>query len=380
MSEVSSTSCVAGTSLAATCVSGAAISPVACVVGIESLSVCVVTKPTSLPQPPLPDFDFTIEFFLSGAWVAATFGGTSSLGTTQAANLVVLTRVRNTGNNETTVTLTRSGTNFSFSGPSVLAVPLGGSVEFNITFNFTGVAGTYSGTISGTNEDSTKSTTIQVAETVPPPVGIDPSTISSMQARYRADAITGLANGDGVNTWIDISGNSRPMTGSNGNAKYRTNSQNGKPGVETSVATPPDISSVGLSEATATVFAVVKASSGQTANAVLVGMSNSDGVLKVAPTDITKWRTFNNGFFSIRMFTNGIEDATIYANQPKVVAYKASGGSVPQGQFIIGREAGVTTRPCSGIVYELIFYKNVLSEATVTGISQWLANYWGITL
>lgn len=380
MSEVSSTSCVSATSLAATCVSGGAVSPAACIVGIESLSVCVVTKPTPLPAPPLPDFDFTIEFFLSGVWVAATFGGTTSLGTTQAANLVVLSRVRNTGNNETTVTLARSGTNFSFSGPSVLTIPLAGTVEFNTTFNFTGVAGTYSGTISGTNEDSTKSTTIQAAETVPPPVGIDPSTISSMQARYRADAITGLVNGDGVNTWVDISGNSRSLTGTNGNAKYRTNSQNGKPGVETSASTINDLISISLLEPTATVFAVVKISSGQAVNSVLVGMSNSDGVLKVDSTDTTKWRVFNNGFFIIRMFANGVEDQSIYTGQSKVVAYKANGGSIPQGQFSIGRENGANQNPCSGIIYELIFYKDSLSDANVLGISQWLANYWGITL
>lgn len=51
---------------------------------------------------------------------------------------------------------------------------------------------------------------------------------SGIYLQYKADAITGVADGDPVNTWNDSSGNGRHATGS---AIYKTNIVNGLPAV-----------------------------------------------------------------------------------------------------------------------------------------------------
>lgn len=61
-------------------------------------------------------------------------------------------------------------------------------------------------------------------------VSFSPSDISGLGLWLKADAITGLSDGDPVSTWLDSSGNSRDATGS-GTARpsYKTGGPNGLP-------------------------------------------------------------------------------------------------------------------------------------------------------
>jgi hypothetical protein len=62
-----------------------------------------------------------------------------------------------------------------------------------------------------------------------------PATPAGLLAWYKADAITGLSDGDPIGTWPDSSGNGRDLTQATAAAKptYKTNRQNGLPGVLT---------------------------------------------------------------------------------------------------------------------------------------------------
>lgn len=85
-----------------------------------------------------------------------------------------------------------------------------------------------------------------------------PETIPGLQLWTKASRITGLADGDPVSTWPDLSGNARHFTQTGGNRPtYRTNILNGKPvvrldGVNDYMQTPAFV--IG---APATVFAVI---------------------------------------------------------------------------------------------------------------------------
>lgn len=92
---------------------------------------------------------------------------------------------------------------------------------------------TVKGAVQANEEDGTVSIGILASAHVPFAGGgeFSPADVTGLAAWYDATQITGLADGDTVATWADLSGNGITMTGY-GTPAYRTSGMNGKPAVE----------------------------------------------------------------------------------------------------------------------------------------------------
>lgn len=96
--------------------------------------------------------------------------------------------------------------------------------------------------------------------------GFAPSDISGLLVWLKADAITGLSDGDPVTTWEDSGSNNNDATEATNKPVYKTNILNSLPVVRFTAASTHRLAiadNAGLNPTNITVFAVVKAATGQ---------------------------------------------------------------------------------------------------------------------
>ncbi|MDB5185269.1 MAG: hypothetical protein JWN38_1077 [Candidatus Saccharibacteria bacterium] len=110
------------------------------------------------------------------------------------------------------------------------------------------------------------------------PSAFTPATLSGLVAWYDASQITGLADGDAVAQWNDLSGNGNHAVQATGANKptYKTNIQNGKPVVRFNGTTTVLARTLGVAlTAPYTIVVVGRASQGVSANECFVSGGNS---------------------------------------------------------------------------------------------------------
>lgn len=204
----------------------------------------------------------------------------------------------------------------------------------------------------------------------------DPSSLSP-SAWWKADAITGLTDGQVVTTWLDSSGNSKDVTQATVANKplYKTAIVNGKAVVRYVDST--DELAVG-SVAQKTVLAVATMPAGVD-GAVVQGTAymyraNADGFLRIyGGTEFTTAGAITGGTFYVlgAVFNGASSVATVNGT-----TYNGNAGVAGTGSLSIGSGTGRT----AGDVAEVIVFSTVLSAADRRSVESYLGAKYGITV
>jgi hypothetical protein len=228
----------------------------------------------------------------------------------------------------------------------------------------------------------------EVSATVPSssvPQYCSPTAVSGLTVWFKADAITGLSDGNPVATWPDLSGNGYNLTASgSGQPTYKVNVLNGMPVVRFN-------GSNSMLSATAFPFA-------QPLTLLMVGDSTggSLSMFEVAPNNgYRALRTDSTTSFSIQdpeLLTQTVANMANYAvfggvfnNASSINSYngKAVAGSVGAdsgaGGIALGYQpTGGGQSYLTGDIAEFVGYNSALSQQDRQGIEGYLAWRWGL--
>ncbi len=229
-----------------------------------------------------------------------------------------------------------------------------------------------------------------------------PPITANLVLHYDASAITGLSDGDPVNTWVDSSGNGWDATKELFNAPtYETNELNGLPIVRFNAASTQALrgtyTQVGGGNAPWTMFAVGRLTGGANQRLVgaiypdnqnwLLGWWNgnenvayyagfvSDGGQGIAPT--TNWRIYTGkGDANIPQGTLYTTDTTTGATT--IWQQNAGGSANPNGGIALSGYAslGVPSELSNGEIAEVILYNGAMSDADRHAVETYLYNRW----
>ncbi len=218
--------------------------------------------------------------------------------------------------------------------------------------------------------------------------------MANLQLWLKADAITGLNDGDRVTTWIDSSGNSRDATQSVAADKptYKTNILNGKPVVRFAASNtefmnlPNFLTGFGAGE----LFLVIKVNNDPPA-------TGSGGVYDFGSEAASSHYPFDDGviydeFATTARKTTGNPTPTLAAWRLYNVSSQANEWTsrIDGTQFFTTatNTVGWSTTPkiggetffCDGDIAELLLYSAVLSASDRTAVKTYLAAKYNLTL
>ncbi|HKY61518.1 MAG TPA: PKD domain-containing protein, partial [Gemmatimonadota bacterium] len=240
--------------------------------------------------------------------------------------------------------------------------------------------GTYTVTLTVSDDDGgtdEASTSVTVSASAEP----GPGSISGLILWLRADEIQGLADGDAVANWPDMSGVGNHATQSTASKRpvYRTNQINGLPAVFF------DASNDGMATAadpftSTTIFAVYSSRAAQSGYLLNGGASFFMGPYAGL------YRAYNGAYM------NG---PSVTAGRWVVQTFRQSLGNSLAEHFIDGAPAGTTTKTVNptaillgkqgtygarldGYVAEVLVYRGTLSDADVQAVHDWLQARYGI--
>lgn len=223
---------------------------------------------------------------------------------------------------------------------------------------------------------------------------IQPSAISGLQAWWKADAITGLTNGSPVASWVDSSGNSRPMTQSSSGLRptYVTNVQNGLPGVLFTSTSGSGLISGYDPGVTNSVFLVYiqtnnsgggiqRAIQSQSSNGPILGpyqnvqtYYNGAGFIQGAAV------TLNTPYLQEAIQQGASVINTFYVNGTTIGNNSSTGGGVSYGGGMAFSSGGAFNEPFQGYILETIVYNRALSQLERNQIEQYIANKYAMTV
>jgi len=193
-----------------------------------------------------------------------------------------------------------------------------------------------------------------------------PADLPGLALWLKADAITGLADGEAVATWLDSSGNGRDAAQATESKQpsYQTNELNGLPAVQTDggdeLLTP---SITGL--AALSVYFVVKSS---TPNADYFLRCGSDSNAIIQGYTENKWEWFS--------------DPRTDLGTLSTVAYKrfytTVGSSVTSVWTLFNNASGAGTEFWTGLVCEIIAYGAAHSATESELVNDWLDAKYGL--
>ncbi len=217
---------------------------------------------------------------------------------------------------------------------------------------------------------------------------------ANLQLWLKADAITGLNDGDRVTTWIDSSGNSRDATQSVAADKptYKINIINGKPVVRFAAANtefmnlPNFLTGFGAGE----IFLVVKLNNDPP-------VTGSGGIWDFGSDAASSHYCFDDGFIYDEFATTA-RKGTVNPT-PSLAAWRLYNVSSQANEWTSRLDGtqifttatntvGWSTTPkiggetffCDGDIAELILYSTVLSTADRTAVKTYIAAKYNLTL
>lgn len=322
-----------------------------------------------------------------------------------------------------TLTATSSETNFTSSGgtETITVGVADGACEWFastlnnwITINTSSGEGNGSFTFTVSSNTSTQRTgSILVTSGSAPSVSInitqaaqsvsqwDPSQLSSLEAWYKADAITGLSDGDPVSSWLDVTSNNHDLSATSTNEPvYKTAILNGLPVVEfDGTETDLGVSSTGVinSAADAWVYVVHTVDNAASNPFVLYisTTSNSTARLAIQPRstgsvwfrvqgsaigDTSAGATTSATWFITGMRTDG---ATLHAYQDgtelSLTNSTITSGFPAETAAVMRLGNDNSGSNLDGYIAEVVIGNEALSDSEREKVEGYLAHKWGLT-
>lgn len=233
-----------------------------------------------------------------------------------------------------------------------------------------------------------------------------PSRLSGLRLWLSADRISGLADGDPVSTWSDLSGQGNHATQSTTAAKplYKTGIVAGRPavlfdGVDDWLALTAAVGTILTSDAK-TVFAVVKmvatTNNSRIVNVPNAAVSSTRFALNINATP--QWQTFYTTGAAAANFTwtSGAAPTTSVAQILEVVQNGTSvigrlngtqgnsvndGGSEAAGAgAALGSSTGGSSGFANAYILEVVVYNRALSTTEASAVRRYLGARYGLTV
>jgi PKD repeat protein len=234
-------------------------------------------------------------------------------------------------------------------------------------------AGTYTVSLTVTDDDGdSDATSSDVSVTEPGPFA-DPSDVPDLYVWLKADAITGLSDGDRVATWPDASGNGIDATQSSNSKKpkYRTNQVNGLPALQFDATNDGMSTSANPSTAT-TIITVYKS------RAAATGKTLHGGYWFFMGPYVGYYRNYTNGYATGPWVTGGrwvihtLRQSASSAELHIDGAFVGSTGSVSNpGNIMLGKEGTYGDR-LDGSIAEVLIYTRTLTDTELADVHAWL--------
>jgi len=226
------------------------------------------------------------------------------------------------------------------------------------------------------------------------PHSFSPRQLGGMQAWYRADAITGLADGDPVASWVDSTANARTLTQSTADYRpaYKVSIQNGRPAIRFD-GIDDMLSGAFGGSLQFTVFSVQRPDVIETYDTVYVGYS---------PGHPNVWGTYFSslelslgfdyaggwiGYYPLHTSpTTSPELWTFRYDQTWLRSWANGGALAPQAEtrspyvgtlLIVGSWLAVR-RYFDGDIFELAFFAEALSDRDRQRVERYLLRKWGL--
>lgn len=214
-----------------------------------------------------------------------------------------------------------------------------------------------------------------------PPAGggaFSPSDLSGLVLWLKADAITGLSDGDPVTTWDDSHTSNNDATQSTGSAKptYKVNILNGKPVLQFDGV--DDTMTVSATPTVGTVFVVaVRTSNPSNYIGLLTGASDPGGANYYFTTgvDSTSWDTGNPWITTF--YRDGTAGVTTVDASWHLYGGTDATPNAPMAGIAIGRDRS-NGRNWPGRIAEIILYDSVLSTGNRQSVETYISGKYAI--
>lgn len=219
---------------------------------------------------------------------------------------------------------------------------------------------------------------------------IQPDSVSGLLGWWKADAIGGLSDGDPITTWPDSSSNANDMVWANHKALYKTNIQNGLPGVLFN-GTSDLFQSANAVTGVRSFFVVAKYTAATFGG--FSGLLTFNGAL----ADTFIMLTADSGTDHFYYDSVAVGDpprvdymidttATVSMTGPMNACHVCSDQSTnywsavnTQVRIGVDRQDGSAGRWWTGYVFEVYMYNTVPSSGTRTGLIQYAIDKWAIS-
>lgn len=364
-----------------------------------TLSAVGPTRAVNTTSPLIGGGDLSADRTLSIAGLSALGTANQIPGTNSGATGWEYKTVNGTSNQ---ITVTHAANAITLSTPQ--------NIHTAASPTFAGITLTSFGTITNAATAGTPSTATTINTGDPSTVGLklvskrytpsgsNPDTVSGLILWFKADAITGLNDGDPVTTWNDSSVSANNATQATASQKplYKTNILNGKPVVRFDGSNDElvTINNTGISgNYTLTVFAVFKSTVSpadypaifsQNPGTTDLGVSLTlNGNRPALDSWINRWRVdnaINTTDFYVVSITKAAgalsPNSTIYHNgTSQAGAVEGANGTpnVTSAVMRIGSLDNLANRYITGDLAELIIYNAVLSTSDRQAVERYLA-------
>lgn len=227
--------------------------------------------------------------------------------------------------------------------------------------------------------------------------GAQPDSIADLQLWLKADAITGLDDGDQLTTWEDSSSNGYDATQTTADKKptYKTNIMNEKPvirgdGINDRLGLPSAVRTI-LNSKNYTYFVVFDVLTPGTHRGIFGNYHNSDRAVSLRLESISSWEvrdknTVTGSYGSDPIIvTGGADGITLEA----WLNGASQGTAVPANSGILGEtsifdlvDSGGTTTlvGANADIAEIILYDSLLLDTDRSDLEYYLANKWGTAI
>lgn len=286
--------------------------------------------------------------------------------------------------NSDDITLTHSANTLTFAGMSTLDLGASALTTTGIgTFGDIVASGSVTSQehIITTPDAETEGINITGSSQTYTPTGVQPNTIANLVRWFKADAITGLNDGDAVSTWTDSAGVGNATGTTTTRPLYKTNILNGLPAVRFDGT--DDILKIATAFAPQTVFVVFNYTDGATFTQydglfTDQGYTVSTGLIGHSGTN--DFYASSAHFDELRL--NGVVTSGDLGtlSTHKIITGRKNYGEPYSVTWQFGQDRTIAGRFWGGDILEFIAYSRKLKSSEVREVEKYLSDKYGIAV